>query len=259
MAQREGCSVTEGEIAEHHYKLGRILWTMGGGLRDDPGQARAHFEAASREECDSQARAPLCSHHTPTDEGRSCRRGGPRMVILGRERSEARRSRRCKCLMGAVREAAAAAVGVCLGLMHTRPGRAGRGAWGMHWWMGSLSPPCGHAAKTGPGVRVAGALVPRVRAALLQGAQLLPPLPPARPQRHGRRCAPETLARSRLRPRSGLQHAAAPVGAAPRTVMFAQLSLLRCHMARQAAPSGHGVGARGMEADQASQVMEGRL
>ena len=35
-AQKEGCSVTEGEIAEHHYKLGRILWTMGGSLRDDP-------------------------------------------------------------------------------------------------------------------------------------------------------------------------------------------------------------------------------
>ena len=59
IAQKEGCSVTEGEIAEHHYKLGRILWTMGGNLRDDPTQARAHFEAASREECDSQARAPL--------------------------------------------------------------------------------------------------------------------------------------------------------------------------------------------------------
>ena len=48
--------MTEGEIAEHHYKLGRILWTMGGSLRDEPTQARAHFEAASREECDSQAR-----------------------------------------------------------------------------------------------------------------------------------------------------------------------------------------------------------
>lgn len=53
-AQREGCSVTEGELAEHHYKLGRILWTMGGALRDSPTQARAHFEAASKEECDSQ-------------------------------------------------------------------------------------------------------------------------------------------------------------------------------------------------------------
>ncbi|EIE19817.1 hypothetical protein COCSUDRAFT_83558 [Coccomyxa subellipsoidea C-169] len=56
-AQREGCSVTEGELAEHHYKLGRILWTMGGALREDPHQARAHFEAASKEECDSQALA----------------------------------------------------------------------------------------------------------------------------------------------------------------------------------------------------------
>ncbi|KAK9918866.1 hypothetical protein WJX75_007651 [Coccomyxa subellipsoidea] len=56
-AQREGCSVTEGELAEHHYKLGRILWTMGGALRDSPTEARAHFEAASKEECDSQALA----------------------------------------------------------------------------------------------------------------------------------------------------------------------------------------------------------
>lgn len=55
-AQREGCSVTESELADHHYKLGRILWTMGGNLRDDPNQARAHFEAASKEECDSQVR-----------------------------------------------------------------------------------------------------------------------------------------------------------------------------------------------------------
>ncbi len=55
-AQREGCSVTESELAEHHYKLGRILWTMGGALRDDPTKARAHFEAASKEDCDSQVR-----------------------------------------------------------------------------------------------------------------------------------------------------------------------------------------------------------
>ena len=53
-AVASGCTVTEGEIAEHHYKLGRILWTMGGAMRDDPAQARAHFEAASLEDCDSQ-------------------------------------------------------------------------------------------------------------------------------------------------------------------------------------------------------------
>ena len=35
---------------------GRILWTMGGAKRDDPKEARAHFEIASCEECDSQAR-----------------------------------------------------------------------------------------------------------------------------------------------------------------------------------------------------------
>ena len=53
-ASREGCAVTEAELAEHHYKLGRILWTMGGNMRDDPTMARSHFEAASKEECDSQ-------------------------------------------------------------------------------------------------------------------------------------------------------------------------------------------------------------
>lgn len=38
------------------HKQGRILWTMGGAKRDDPKEARAHFEIASCEECDSQAR-----------------------------------------------------------------------------------------------------------------------------------------------------------------------------------------------------------
>ena len=56
MAQKEGCNVTEGEVAEHHYKLGRVLWDIGGPARTDPTQARAHFEAASMEECDSQVR-----------------------------------------------------------------------------------------------------------------------------------------------------------------------------------------------------------
>ncbi len=53
-AQKEGCNVTDGEIAEHHYKLGRILWEMGGKYRNDPTQARKHLEAASLEESDSQ-------------------------------------------------------------------------------------------------------------------------------------------------------------------------------------------------------------
>lgn len=63
-ASREGCAVTEAELAEHHYKLGRILWTMGGAMRDDPTMARAHFEAASKEECDSQVlrSSPLVLH-----------------------------------------------------------------------------------------------------------------------------------------------------------------------------------------------------
>lgn len=54
VAASETCVVTESEMADHHYKLGRILWTMGGNCREDPHQARKHFEAASLEESDSQ-------------------------------------------------------------------------------------------------------------------------------------------------------------------------------------------------------------
>eukprot|EP00884_Botryococcus_braunii_P003748 jgi/Botrbrau1/13374/Bobra.0194s0006.2 len=57
VASSETCVVTESELADHHYKLGRILWTMGGNCREDPHQARKHFEAASVEESDSQAAA----------------------------------------------------------------------------------------------------------------------------------------------------------------------------------------------------------
>ena len=64
-ASREGCAVTEAELAEHHYKLGRILWTMGGNMRDDPTMARGHFEAASKEECDSQVSTLPCSMQAP--------------------------------------------------------------------------------------------------------------------------------------------------------------------------------------------------
>lgn len=53
-AQKEGCRVTDSETAEHHYKLGRILWAMGGKNKSDPEKARDHFEAASLEESDSQ-------------------------------------------------------------------------------------------------------------------------------------------------------------------------------------------------------------
>ncbi len=53
-AQKEGCRVTDSEIAEHQYKLGKILWAMGGKYRKDPQQARARFEAASVEESDYQ-------------------------------------------------------------------------------------------------------------------------------------------------------------------------------------------------------------
>ena len=64
-ASREGCAVTEAELAEHHYKLGRILWTMGGNMRDDPTMARGHFEAASKEECDSQVSSLPCTVRPP--------------------------------------------------------------------------------------------------------------------------------------------------------------------------------------------------
>ena len=56
-ASEAGCAVTDSEIAEHQYRLGRILWTMGGAERADPGRARAAFEAASLDESDVQAAA----------------------------------------------------------------------------------------------------------------------------------------------------------------------------------------------------------
>lgn len=57
VAEREGCSVTDSEIADHHFRLGRVLWDMGGSARTDPRQARAHFEAASLEDNDCQVQA----------------------------------------------------------------------------------------------------------------------------------------------------------------------------------------------------------
>jgi len=45
---------------------------MGGAKRDDPKEARTHFEIASCEECDSQARAP------PTERPRPGRGTVPR-------------------------------------------------------------------------------------------------------------------------------------------------------------------------------------
>ena len=54
VAQKEGCGVTECEVADHHYKLGRVLWALGGSDKEDPTKARGHFQTASMEECDSQ-------------------------------------------------------------------------------------------------------------------------------------------------------------------------------------------------------------
>lgn len=56
-AAAAGCAVTDSELAEHQYRLGRILWCMGGAERDDPARARAAFEAASLDESDVQAAA----------------------------------------------------------------------------------------------------------------------------------------------------------------------------------------------------------
>lgn len=34
-AECEGSAVTEWEIAEHHYKLGRVMWAMGDGAQKE--------------------------------------------------------------------------------------------------------------------------------------------------------------------------------------------------------------------------------
>ena len=56
--------MTDSELAEHHFKLGRILWTMGGQMRENPAQARSHFESASMEESDIQV-CDFWLHPTP--------------------------------------------------------------------------------------------------------------------------------------------------------------------------------------------------
>ncbi|KAL3149277.1 Tetratricopeptide repeat protein 37, variant 2 [Trebouxia sp. C0010 RCD-2024] len=56
-AQRESMLITDSELAEVHYKLGRICWTMGGNQLTDPNQARAHFEAATQHDSEVQALA----------------------------------------------------------------------------------------------------------------------------------------------------------------------------------------------------------
>ena len=53
-AQRESMLITDSELAEVHYKLARICWTMGGNELTDPSQARAHLEAATKEDSEVQ-------------------------------------------------------------------------------------------------------------------------------------------------------------------------------------------------------------
>lgn len=60
-AQKEGCRVTDSEVAEHHYRLGRVLWSVGGKFQTDPNKAMASLEAASLEENDSQVCTSDCS------------------------------------------------------------------------------------------------------------------------------------------------------------------------------------------------------
>ena len=40
MAAGAGCGVTDWEISEHHFKLGRVLWCLGGEAKSDPEQVR---------------------------------------------------------------------------------------------------------------------------------------------------------------------------------------------------------------------------
>ena len=53
-AQRESMLITDSELAEVHYKLGRICWTMGGNQLTDPTQARAHLVAATQHDSEIQ-------------------------------------------------------------------------------------------------------------------------------------------------------------------------------------------------------------
>lgn len=53
--QRESIMITDSEVADVQYKLGRICWTMGGPDLTNPTQARAHLEAATKGESEVQA------------------------------------------------------------------------------------------------------------------------------------------------------------------------------------------------------------
>ena len=64
--QRESMMITDSEVADVHYKLGRICWTMGGVQLTDPTQARAHLIAATKEESEVQVR-PRASAIITTD------------------------------------------------------------------------------------------------------------------------------------------------------------------------------------------------
>ena len=40
VAAGAGCGVTDWEVSEHHFKLGRVLWVIGGEAKSDPEQVR---------------------------------------------------------------------------------------------------------------------------------------------------------------------------------------------------------------------------
>ena len=56
--ERESMMITDSEVADVHYKLGRICWTMGGVQLTDPNQARSHLEAATKHESEVQVMPP---------------------------------------------------------------------------------------------------------------------------------------------------------------------------------------------------------
>lgn len=83
------------------FKLGRVLWELGGTYREDPDQAQTQFESASMEECDSQVHmllplllllCRLCSAHALS--ARALIRSLGAMCLLQKAAIV-----RCKCML----------------------------------------------------------------------------------------------------------------------------------------------------------------
>ncbi len=58
VAAGAGCGVTDWEVSEHHFKLGRVLWAIGGEAKSDPEQVRV---AAAMPLCLLSAALGCCS------------------------------------------------------------------------------------------------------------------------------------------------------------------------------------------------------